>query len=93
MFIAQDQQSMQRMHRKTLQNPETSFSDPIDVDTSDVESFDEDDMYGSDHGMETVSESSDDEHEVELSGSSLRSAVCVWPFSNSVKPSDIGVGQ
>jgi hypothetical protein len=92
MFVAQDQRRMQRTNRKALHNPETSFSDPIDVDTSDAESFDEDDMYGSDHGMETVSESSDDENEVEVSETSLEIVVCVWPFPNPVGPSDIGVG-
>jgi len=49
------------MYPETLDNPDTSFSDPIDISSSDVESFDEDDMYGSDHGMEIVSESSDEE--------------------------------
>ena len=39
--------------------PDTCFSDPIEVSSSDVESFDEDDMYGSDHCMDVVSESSD----------------------------------
>jgi hypothetical protein len=29
-------------------NPDTYFSDPVDIASSDVESFDEDDMYGLD---------------------------------------------
>jgi hypothetical protein len=41
--------------------------DPGDESSSDVESFNEDDMYGSDHGMEIVSESPDDEEEGEIS--------------------------
>ncbi len=59
--IPQGHQSTGGMYPETLDNPDTSFSDPIDISSSDVESFDEDDMYGSDHGMEIVSESSDEE--------------------------------
>jgi hypothetical protein len=36
------------------------FSDPIDLDSSDAESFNEDDMYGMDDAMETISQSSDE---------------------------------
>ncbi|KAI9431138.1 hypothetical protein BJY52DRAFT_1199807 [Lactarius psammicola] len=46
----------------TSDHPYTSFSDPVDVSSSDAESFDEDDMYGSDHNMrEVVMESLDEE--------------------------------
>ena len=46
----------------TSDHPYTSFSDPVDVSSSDAESFDKDDMYGSDHNMrEVVMESSDEE--------------------------------
>lgn len=40
-----------------------SFSDPVYESPSDAVSFDEDDMYGTDYGMEVVvlSESSDEE--------------------------------
>lgn len=40
-----------------------SFSDPVYKSPSDAVSFDEDDMYGTDYGMEVVvlSESSDEE--------------------------------
>jgi hypothetical protein len=31
------------------------FSDPVDGSSSDTQSFDEDDMYGSDSGVETIS--------------------------------------
>jgi hypothetical protein len=36
----------------------------VDEHSSDIESYNEDDMYGSDHGMEIVSESSDEPEEV-----------------------------
>ena len=52
-----------------IPNPNTSFSDPVDVSLSETESFAEDDMYGSDDGMETISESSDDRNELEISQS------------------------
>jgi hypothetical protein len=64
-----------RTNPKTLHNPETSFSEPVDAFSSDAESFDEDDMYGSDHGMQTVGEVSDDEKEVEASEASFGRAV------------------
>jgi hypothetical protein len=54
------------------------FSDPVDESTSDVESFNEDDMYGSDNGMEIVSESSDDEEEVDIAQSQEDSTVSAW---------------
>ena len=82
--IPQDHRSTRRTRRtydKTL-NPNTSFSDPVDVSLSKEESFDEDDMYGSDHGMETVSESSDDRNEVEISQSSEGGIVSVCTSSN-----------
>jgi hypothetical protein len=31
------------------------FSDPVDGSSSDAQSFDEDDMYGSDSGVEKIS--------------------------------------
>ena len=45
-------------------NPDSAFSEPVDESLSGVESFDEDDMYGSDHGMEVVHESSDEDKNV-----------------------------
>jgi hypothetical protein len=57
-------------------NPDTYFSDPVDIASSDAESFDEDDMYGLDYSMEVVSESSDDEGEVEISESTEERMVC-----------------
>lgn len=50
-----------------LDDPDLSFSDPVDTSSSDVESYDEDDMYGLDHGMEVVSESSGDEDDADTS--------------------------
>ncbi|KAI9436378.1 hypothetical protein BJY52DRAFT_1197106 [Lactarius psammicola] len=49
----------------TSDHPYTSFSDPVDVSSSDAESFDEDDMYGSDHNMREVVMESSDEEQVE----------------------------
>ena len=51
------------------EHPDTSFSDPVDVSSSDAESFNEDDMYGSDHGIDTVCESSDDGNQLNTSRS------------------------
>jgi hypothetical protein len=48
----------------------------VDISQSDAESYDEDDMYGSDYGMETVSESSDEENEMVASDSTSGRAVC-----------------
>jgi hypothetical protein len=52
--------------KRAFHHPEVSFSDPVDELSSDVESFNEDDMYGSDHCMEVVSESTDNEEEVDV---------------------------
>ena len=59
------QQSSERTSHEDLDNPDMSFSDPVDVHSSDAESFDEVEMYGMDYEMEPVSQSSDesdDEH-------------------------------
>ncbi len=45
---------------------------------SDAESFNEDDMYGSDHGMETVSESLDEENEAKILQSPEGRLVSAW---------------
>ncbi len=65
------------MYPETLNNPDTSFSNPIDISSSNVESFDEDDMYGLDHSMEIVSESSDEE-QAEMSQFSENRMVGAW---------------
>jgi hypothetical protein len=47
-------------------HPDSAFSEPVDESLSGVESFDEDDMYGSDHEMEVVREESDEDENVKL---------------------------
>lgn len=44
-----------RTSRKDPRNPPSMLSDPIDSPSSDTKSFDEDDMYGSDSDVETIS--------------------------------------
>jgi hypothetical protein len=41
--------------RRDVCNPPTMFSDPLDSSSSNTRSFDDDDMYGSDSGVETIS--------------------------------------
>src|SRR6266702_3620107 len=77
-LIQQDHQRKKRVYQKVLRNSDTSFSNPVDMSSSDAESFDEDDMYGSDHGMETVSESSDEESEAKILQSPEGRPVSVW---------------
>jgi hypothetical protein len=48
---------------KDLRHTYTSFSDPEDDVSSGVESFDEDDMYGSENGDEILSHHPDPERE------------------------------
>jgi len=64
----------------TSDHPYTSFSDPVDVSSSDAESFDEDDMYGSDHNMREVVMESSDEEQVEGSQCSDDRMVSAWAF-------------
>ncbi|KAN0140693.1 hypothetical protein V8E53_001520, partial [Lactarius tabidus] len=49
-------------------HPDTTFSDFLDDRLSDEEPFNEDNMYGLDHAMTVVSESSDDDDELESDG-------------------------
>jgi hypothetical protein len=44
-----------RKARRDVRNPPTMLCDPLDSSSSDTQSFDEDDMYGSDSGVETIS--------------------------------------
>ena len=44
----------QRSHQK-VHSPQAMFPNPLDSSSSDAKSFDEDDMYGSDSGVETIS--------------------------------------
>lgn len=48
-------QARKRESRQELRKTLPIFSDPIDYSSSDTMSFDEDDMYGSDSGNETIS--------------------------------------
>jgi hypothetical protein len=57
------------MDMNALHHLDTYLIDPADKSSSGVESFDNNDMYGSDHGMEIVSESMETEAEVEISQS------------------------
>jgi hypothetical protein len=50
-------------HLKDLRHTYTSFSDPEDDVSSGVESFDEDDMYGSENGDEILSQGPDPDRE------------------------------
>ncbi|KAI9449195.1 hypothetical protein BJY52DRAFT_1227901 [Lactarius psammicola] len=60
--VGRDGNTVHWRRHMTSDHPYTSFSDPVDVSSSDAESFDEDDMYGSDHNMrEVVMESLDEE--------------------------------
>jgi len=77
-LIQQDHQRKKWVYQKVLCNTDTSFSNPVDMSLSDAESFDEDDMYGLDHGMETVSESSDEENEAEILQSPEGRLVSAW---------------
>jgi hypothetical protein len=46
--------SFQRKAQRDIRDP-TMLSDPLDGSSSDTQSFDEDEMYGSDSGVETIS--------------------------------------
>ena len=72
---------------------DVSFSDQGDELLSDVKSFNEDDMYGSDHGMEVVSESTDNEEEVDIPQSSDDGAVSAQQHSKHVRRSNIRVAH
>ncbi|KAI9436412.1 hypothetical protein BJY52DRAFT_1230491 [Lactarius psammicola] len=63
--VGRDGNTVHRRRHMTSDHPYTSFSDPVDVSSSDAESFDEDDMYGSDHNMREVVMESSDEEQVE----------------------------
>ncbi len=91
-LIQQGHQRKKWVYQKVLHNTDTSFSDPVDMFLSDAESFNEDDMYGSDHGMETVSESSDEENEAEILQSPEGRLVSAWTLPT--KSDDLtSVGQ
>lgn len=49
-----DRKPKQKVNRKTCTSP-IMLSDPLESPSSDEKSFDEDDMYGSDSGVETIS--------------------------------------
>jgi hypothetical protein len=65
-----------------------SDSDPVDEHSSDIESYNEDDMYGLDHGMEIVSESSDEPEEV---GASYHGMETVSESMD--EPEEVGASQ
>jgi hypothetical protein len=52
-----------RKARRDGPNPPSMLLDPIDSSSSDTKSFDEDDMYGSDSGVETISLKPDSKEE------------------------------
>jgi hypothetical protein len=64
-----------RKVRKDDNNPPTMLSDPLDSSSSDAQSFDEDDMYGSDSGVETISLKPDSNNEARETEEMM---VCVW---------------
>jgi hypothetical protein len=76
-FICQVHRNTDSDHtnKNALPNKNASFSDPVNESSSDAESFNEDEMYGSDHVVEFVCESSDDGKEEESSHSSENEAV------------------
>jgi hypothetical protein len=76
-FTLQGSRNTGRTYAKRVKHRDISFSDPVDI-SSEAESFDEDDMYGSDHDMQFVCESSDEVDEVEVSPSPERRIVSVW---------------
>jgi hypothetical protein len=90
-FIPHVHQSTGRTSQEALDDLDMSFSDPVDEPSSDAESFDEDDMYGLGHGMEVISESSDDEDEADMLQSSEERMVCRC-VSKHVLISEIVVG-
>jgi hypothetical protein len=69
-----------RTSHEAIDSSDMFFSDPVEIDSSDMESFDEDDMYGMDHGMEEISNSSDDGAEADVSQSSEDTVVCHCAF-------------
>lgn len=64
---AQDHASSNQKHkrnpRRNFRSPPAMLSDPLDSSSSDTQSFDEDDMYGSDSGVESFSLNPDSEEE------------------------------
>jgi hypothetical protein len=76
-----------------FRHPDVYFSDPVDELSSDVESFNEDDMYGSDHEMEAVSESTDNEEEADVPQSSDDRAVSAQQHPKHVRRSNIRVAH
>jgi hypothetical protein len=59
--ILQVRRSIEQTDANALHNLDTSLSDSADEYSSNVQPFDDDDMYGSDHGMDIVSEASENE--------------------------------
>jgi hypothetical protein len=53
------------------------FFDPLDSSSSDTQSFDEDDMFGSDSGVETISLKPESE---EQASPTNEYTVCIWPM-------------
>ena len=54
-----------RTPRRKVRSPQAMFPDPLDSPSSDTKSFDEDDMYGSDSGVETISLASGSKEKVQ----------------------------
>jgi hypothetical protein len=65
-YILQVRRSIEQTDANALHNLDTSPSDSADEYSSDVQPFNDNDMYGSDHGMEIVSESSENEEVVKI---------------------------
>ncbi len=72
--MAPDRKHKQKS-RKNDCNPPDMLSDPLDGSSSDAQSFDEDDMYGSDSGVETISLKPDSNNEARETKDMM---VCVW---------------
>lgn len=68
-YIPQNYWRTKQTNSRASHYPEMSFSDPLNVFSSDEESFDDKDMYGSDHGIDTICDSSDDGNEAPISQS------------------------
>lgn len=68
-------QTYRRKARRDIRDPPTMLSDPLDGSLSDNQSFDEDDMYGSDSDIETISLKPESEEQARSTNEYI---VCNW---------------
>jgi hypothetical protein len=65
-IITQDRRRTWRVHDYIIDHPDMAFSGAVNETSSNMESFNEDDMYGLDYFMMVMSDSLDNGEEMEV---------------------------